>query len=370
MECLVSSLLILLGAALLRYSRLGRLTKLALLHGSSEQVRTLGRTRFADSGAYHEVRLSEQNRLEYFRDGFTVLRNALPKELLRDLRSTMLEEFGHWNTAWSHQRAFDSDALLDFYVYGSLGSIAAQLFQSPGTETEAEEPTAFLWREFMYFRHPGRGLADFHIDSEDCDKEALPPNFTRANRPRIWVPLDDRMHVPTFTNFSLLMGQMRDDEVRAKFWRGELEAVYENLDPVFAEKEEWHTVFLPHRKVRLGDVVLHVPCLMHSSPAAVYPFTVATLFPTFAIGSSKAWQAEQSIRTCESASGGAPTVDRDPSCYVQAWPPQARPAPGSTRVFRHRGSLWEWLSCSLRGDGTRSVSPKTCHLPDEEEELG
>merc|ERR1712113_327067 len=112
-----------------------------------------------------------------------------------------MRTFGKTNSMWSHQRVYDSDELHDFYVYSNLGSLAAQLFiTSTNTfSTSAnvtESPSAYLWREFEYVRHPNDKLSDWHFDAEDCEVSGLLTKYTTLNRPRMWVPLDDGLEGP------------------------------------------------------------------------------------------------------------------------------------------------------------------------------
>mmetsp|Transcript_84048 Transcript_84048/g.246547 ORF Transcript_84048/g.246547 Transcript_84048/m.246547 type:complete len:366 (+) Transcript_84048:128-1225(+) len=334
----------------------------ALRRGSALQVRVLGETQFGDAAAYPEVRLTTQNQLEYMRDGFTVVRDALPPTILKELHQVLKSEHGEFNSVWSHLNSFDSDSLMDFYVYSSLGAIAAQLFQSPGMETEAEEATAFLWRDFTYFRHPSEILARWHTDREDCDMEALPPNATRSNRLRIWVPLEDHVQTPDFVNLSLLLGHIKDDETRHRFWRGQLEDWWANLGPTFSPHEFMRSL-LPTQVLRLGDIVLHMPCIIHKSPEPANMTSPTTiLFPTYAPGSGGIKiTSEHATRACKSSASHAFLIEGDPSCFMQAWPPAARPERGSTRQLMHLGDIWEWLRCSFKSTGRGSVSPLLCH---------
>uniref|UniRef100_A0A7S1WEG2 Uncharacterized protein n=1 Tax=Alexandrium catenella TaxID=2925 RepID=A0A7S1WEG2_ALECA len=311
--------------------------------------------------------MTPQHRLEYFRDGFTIIEGALPAPLLRELRRTAKAEFGGDNSIWSHTRAFDSDAFADFYTYSPLGSIAAQVFETPGTQTAAEKPSAYLWRDFMYFRPPDSELTGTHTDGEDCDGFGLTPNATLLNRPRIWVPLDDNVWVPLFANFSKLFHSLKNDTVREMSRRGELDYFEGHFKPEiagpfygFKDLETVLGTLMPRRKLRLGDVALHIPCLRHQSSFEPRDSTIAILFPTYASASSPRKFIPTALRQCGSAPKPGATIRDDPSCFLQAWPPEARPKPGSTRAFPMHGSLLNMLRCTLGIDGGMSLNPIMC----------
>uniref|UniRef100_A0A7S1RDI8 Phytanoyl-CoA dioxygenase n=1 Tax=Alexandrium catenella TaxID=2925 RepID=A0A7S1RDI8_ALECA len=316
--------------------------------------------------------MTPQHRLEYFRDGFTIIEGALPAPLLRELRRTMKAELGGDNSIWSHYWAYDSDALADFYIYSPLGSIAAQVFETPGTPTAAEKPSAYLWRDFLYFRDVESTLTGVHVDIEDCDKSALPPNATLTNRPRIWVPLDDDVWVPVFTNFSKLFHSLQNDSVRERCLRGELDHMEGYFKPEvsgpwfgFKDLETCLEHLMPRRKLRLGDVALHVPCLRHQSSPEERNSTILILFPTYASASSPRRRVEGALRSCGGAHEPGATIRDDPSCFLQAWPPEARPEPGSTRAFPIAGSLVGQLNCTLRTPSGHGTNPTFCHRQGE-----
>uniref|UniRef100_A0A7S1RDU3 Uncharacterized protein n=1 Tax=Alexandrium catenella TaxID=2925 RepID=A0A7S1RDU3_ALECA len=316
--------------------------------------------------------MTPQHRLEYFRDGFTIIEGALPAPLLRELRRTAKAEFGGDNSIWSHTRAFDSDAFADFYTYSPLGSIAAQVFETPGTQTAAEKPSAYLWRDFMYFRPPDSELTGTHTDGEDCDGFGLTPNATLLNRPRIWVPLDDNVWVPLFANFSKLFHSLKNDTVREMSRRGELDYFEGHFKPEiagpfygFKDLETVLGTLMPRRKLRLGDVALHIPCLRHQSSFEPRDSTIAILFPTYVSASSPRMFVPDALRRCGSAPKPGATIGDDPSCFLQAWPPEARPKPGSTRAFPIAGSLVGQLNCTLRTPSGHGTNPTFCHRQGE-----
>jgi len=334
------------------------LVHLTLFHGRKQQVRTLGSTIFAHPASYDNVRLSEQNRLEYFRDGVTVVRGALRPQLVEALRETLVADFGTRNTIWNHFRAPDSDALMDFYLYGNFGSLVADILRSPNTETTGQEESIHLWRDFMYFRWPGYQLTGFHVDAEDCDRDGLPANYTLGNRPRVWTPLNDMTTGPVFFNQSRVLEEVTDEAILQTFWAGQLTTSIIQHVP----QENLRNMVIGTGRLRLGDVVLHVPCMLHSSPPQKpNDVLAAVLFPTYASAQSDTQSKLYYTRSCELRGSGTKVRD-NPECFLAAYPPEARHRRGTQINFKHRGSLSEWFRCTLSNTGMSGISPLHCFL--------
>ena len=345
-------------------------------YGRQRQMRRLGTTVFAEARAYDEAalsgKISDRHRREYFRDGFTVVRGALPPELLKALSAKLLADFGSATTYWNHQRSFNSDALLDFYLYSNAGALAAAIFASAGTDTEHEAPSVYLIRDFMYARHPGVPGSWWHRDVEDCPRPELPLNYTRANGVRVWIPLADNISAPIFMNHSVLLAlAAHGEETLRTYWRGEANS---HLTVLFQQRlpDEDLLDMLFRRGgivqppgMRLGDVIVHTLCGFHVSPppaevmspspaSATSPGPPAViLFPTYGFASMRL-EPKSNARFCV-PENGASIVAEAPTCYLQAYPNTAQPKRGDVFWAQFFGDARQWFLCSLGSNGKEGI---------------
>lgn len=271
----------------------------------SPQVRTLGNTAAGDPLAYKEVFLTEDQRAHYFRYGYTLVRNAVDPAILSSIRADLWNEVGPSSWPWAHSSFMTVDAVLDFYIFSNLPSLASQIFRSPESDT-AGDPTTHLWSDFHYFRDARGGrIIDYHYDGMECEG-TLPANHTSTSRLRVWVTLDDDALAPLLINQSFLISSFNETELEW-FWSGRGRGVgptdaIEHLRrlgrfPAAADKGTWTR--LP--RLQRGDLLLHSPCLVHASPP---PFGrhAAFLCATYAPAASRVWHeanAGAPFRSCK-----------------------------------------------------------------------
>jgi len=265
-----------------------------LWQGGREQTRKIGLSMFADRDKYKTITLSEEQKRMYFEDGTLMLRNVFPPDLLVQLRKHLYDDVGGLQIwPWSINGYLDIDELLDFYLFSNLGDIASQL--------AGEEVT--LWSDFRYFRAPGQRITGDHYDGGECEGEAgmLPPSHMNTSRVRFWITLDDHVPGPSMLQTSTLRKYMTDEQ-RSEFESGH-GGVKLFLDLLEKHGETMKEEPFAPQDIRLGDVVLHSPCLWHRSPLTNGTRVVGFLAPTYQPESSRFYVApfaspEKARRNC------------------------------------------------------------------------
>eukprot|EP00445_Apocalathium_hangoei_P032753 CAMPEP_0203949124 /NCGR_PEP_ID=MMETSP0359-20131031/83611_1 /ASSEMBLY_ACC=CAM_ASM_000338 /TAXON_ID=268821 /ORGANISM="Scrippsiella Hangoei, Strain SHTV-5" /LENGTH=368 /DNA_ID=CAMNT_0050880931 /DNA_START=164 /DNA_END=1270 /DNA_ORIENTATION=- len=272
---------------------------LLLAKSGRVHYRTLGETLAGDPSAYDDVVLSDGQKAHYFREGYLVLRGAVPPALLDEVRAALWAEVGPASWPWAHNSFMNVDAVLDFYLFSNLPAIAAQLFGSPesdvtGPRFEGGKSAAHFWSDFHYFR-PAKGakIINYHTDSAECEG-ILPANHTRTSRLRFWITLDDDVTAPLMINQSFFTSRLNSTEAE-HFWKGDgkghkavdmMEWLQsEGRFPNVSHPGIWTTL----SGVKRGDLVLHSPCLIHSSPPPLGR-SVAFLCATYAPGESRVFR--------------------------------------------------------------------------------
>eukprot|EP00747_Dinoflagellata_sp_TGD_P170331 gnl/TRDRNA2_/TRDRNA2_201628_c0_seq1.p1 gnl/TRDRNA2_/TRDRNA2_201628_c0~~gnl/TRDRNA2_/TRDRNA2_201628_c0_seq1.p1 ORF type:complete len:374 (+),score=13.31 gnl/TRDRNA2_/TRDRNA2_201628_c0_seq1:65-1186(+) len=317
---------------------------MAGFRGSKGVFLQLGTTPFSDLRAYEEVILSEDQLSVYFREGYAVVRQAFTAELIGALQEAIVANRGWSNNIWDFWYAFDDPALLDFYTYSSLGSMVSQILRSPHAETAGEESTVYLTWNFVHTRFPEQYLTPPHIDVEACESPMLPANRTRGVQPRIWIPLEDGISGPRILTQSNIINNGYVDE--AKFWQGELD-FFATILPMFDNLNKGNIGLTETGRFRKGDVLIHSPCIFHSSPPFHDGPRALVLFPTFATGSSIIGETHVSkarpniaSRSCLHNFTEKDAIGKAPQCFIPVHPPAARP---NTVHLERRGSAFEWL---------------------------
>ena len=97
-------------------------------------VRQVGKTDFAKPENYETFTLTDQHREEFFRDGATLLKGVLTPAIVAKLHA-FIAAIPQDDTRQAGNVWMVSDEMLDFYLFGPLGNIAAQVFQSPQAVT-------------------------------------------------------------------------------------------------------------------------------------------------------------------------------------------------------------------------------------------
>jgi len=334
-----------------------------MLNKGMHQVRTLGRTAAGDPDAYAEVVLSEEEKAHYFRHGYVVLHNVVPPSILDVVRQALLDEVGLASHPWGHSSYQAVDAVLDFYVFSNIASIAAQLFGSPesdvrGERLEGGRASTYLWSDFHWFR-PARGpqVTRSHFDEMECEG-LVPANYTTKSRLRMWLTLDDDVPAPPLINQSHMVASMGESQ-RAAYFRGELKGNHTMFTMMAGETgKRFGDMKDPKVWTRLptmsrGDVLVHSPCLIHTSPHAVGRH-VGCLCVTFAPGQARHFRSKNAGAPGMSCDRKIPLHDRieghkDP-CVPQVYPRDPDFKPGATlRMHRPHlkarevlGTWWHW----------------------------
>mmetsp|Transcript_55224 Transcript_55224/g.131641 ORF Transcript_55224/g.131641 Transcript_55224/m.131641 type:complete len:413 (-) Transcript_55224:163-1401(-) len=314
------------------------LPRLLYYHGPLQQ-RHLGMSEFADKSKYKTISLSEDEKQKYKEDGVIVMRDVLPPELLTRLRTLLYEDGGATIWPWSINGYLSHDELLDFYLFSNLGDIVTQL--------SGEEVT--LWSDFRYFRAPGEVITPEHYDADECEGEAgmLPPDFFNMSRVRIWVSLDDDAPGPPMMPTSVFRSDFTEEQL-AEFNAGRFGDPAAGGDALFTElaskhRDRWmQNMVFPH--VRLGDVIVHSPCLWHQSPVIEGKRVVGFLAPTYQPASSRFFSnprasPERARRRCLSGLKPGDRMDNN-TCFLPA-SPNSEQLRGKTTTHRFGSSTEE-----------------------------
>jgi len=297
--------------------------------------RTVGMTEFADSTIYGKFEVTEVHRNVFYRDGMVLLRSVISPHIIAKLREKLTPR---------SLNSMAEDAFLDFNVYSNLGSIAAQFFDSPGTETENESQTVQFAKDFISIRFPGALSTGWHVDFVECQGD-LPANYTRHIWLRFAIPLLDNTSAPVILNQSKYVAGMSKHEA-AKYWRGELpfriETRFDSLGatpvPPLPGVHVEPSTAVHISDLHLGDAVLFNPCLWHRSPLSEAGRRTASLQPAFAHSSARLGTFSEPGSCRHGLHFGDP-VAKSKSCFLTAFPPEARIRPG-TQIDMPHVSAW------------------------------
>ena len=262
------------------------------------------------------------------------------KELLEEKRpeTNSSEALVTYFNMWMH-----IDELFDFYVYGPLGGIAAQLFMSPQGITSNLPASAQLQRDFLSLRN-ARRTNGWHIDRTECQNGDQPSRYLDTALPRLTVPLiSSPVRGTQILNQSMYAEAMAAKE-RDTYLKGESPYRREGrFEPLFGYDAALELPILPginvtkemvmEQKLDVGDVVIFNTCLWHRSPPLSTPDGhELALQPTFA-PSSHVNQMPPAFTDaggswCQSDLGGRAIGTGSP-CYPFAYPKEKRLPKGS-----------------------------------------
>ncbi|CAK9036945.1 Uncharacterized 30.6 kDa protein in fumA 3'region (ORF2) [Durusdinium trenchii] len=262
-----------------------------------ELVRTVGQSEFARPENYGKsFVVTEEHRKEFFRDGATLLKGVLRPEVVEKLHKLILAkaDAGYFNMTTAFNMWMDSDELLDFYLFGPLGGIAAQFFSSPESVTSHLPPSAQLQRDFLSRRHQNNVTNGWHIDRTECQGGDQPSKYTSTALPRLAVPLAFKQGVrgTQILNQSQYAAAMREEDFQL-YWAGKSPYRREGrFEPWFGYDYNTSLPVLPGVELKKdmimepwmdpGDVVIFNTCLWHRSPPWTGPEVEFALQPTFA----------------------------------------------------------------------------------------
>jgi len=223
--------------------------------------------------------------------------------------------------------------------------------------------------DFRYFRGPGQRLTDWHFDGGECENWLLPANFTARARLRAWVTLDDDAPGPELIPQSGLrpfLGDKWQAYLSGELGRGPADLQLLTNPEFWRPFKEALKDGRTYPRARLGDVLLHSPCLMHRSPVSSGERSLGFLCPTYQPAGSRIYQFPMGARRqCKS---GLP--EGLPAAWSHCFP-RASPAPEHLRgrevefAFEDSGvdaSRWHWL---LGYTGRRWHDLKTWEPPQD-----
>ncbi|CAK9023203.1 unnamed protein product [Durusdinium trenchii] len=255
-------------------------------------VRQVGLTEFALPENYDEFKITEQHREEFFRDGASLLKGVLRPSMVAKLRAVVERRQPQLTPPTSSNLWMDSDELLDFYLFGPLGGIAAQLFQSRDAVTSHLAPSAQLQRDFISKRYQ-EATNGWHIDRTECQGGDQPSKFMSTALPRLAIPLDAQAVRGTqIINQSKYAAALSAKDAEL-YWAGKAPYRREGrFEPFYGFEYNTSVPILPgitlkedmimEHWVEPGDVVIFNTCLWHRSPDWAGPEPELGLQPTFA----------------------------------------------------------------------------------------
>mmetsp|Transcript_97557 Transcript_97557/g.119495 ORF Transcript_97557/g.119495 Transcript_97557/m.119495 type:complete len:383 (+) Transcript_97557:37-1185(+) len=317
-------------------------------------VRQVGLTDFANPTNYEAFHLTDRHREEFFRDGATLLKGVLKPELVKKLHD-YIAPIPYWDERNLGNLWMLSDEILDFYLYGPLGAISAQLFQSPQAETSGLAPSAQLQRDFISRRQLDT-TNGWHIDRTECQVGDQPSKFLSSALARLAVPLvfEGGVRGTQIINQSKYAAAMSEEE-RADYYAGK--AVYRK-EGRFERGMFWDpNIVVPRLPgvqldkdmimehwIEPGDIVLFNTCLWHRSPPWAGPEPELGLQPTFApathINHNPDYWADGMATWCFNddydSAGKAVGEGEGSPCFPYAYPEEKRPKVNSTMTFKRR----------------------------------
>jgi len=294
-----------------------------LLAQGVHQRRQIGASTFANSSRYKPFSLSEEQRALYFQQGWLHLPGVLPPELLSELREVLLRS-GVPLDPWNFNGHLGHDELLDFYLFSPLGQIASQVWGGD----------AFLWNDFRHWREKDYSVTPLHWDGGECEHMLLLANQTARTRLRFFVSLDDHAPGPEIYSQTVYNDVLPQGQVLANYWASTLvdsrpteesavflQSAEEAVKYILNESHLAHKV-RPH--VRLGDVIMHSPCLLHGSPPFREERLLGALYPTYQPQESRfnftSGSLLQIARVCKHNVNLDDLIAGHP-CFPRAYPP-------------------------------------------------
>ena len=313
----------------------------------------MGTTDFARSENYEAFTLTDQHREEFFRDGATLLKGVLKPELVQKLHD-YIKPIPYWDERNIGNLWMMSDEILDFYLFGPLGDVARQVFQSPQAVTSHLPPTAQIQRDFISRRQVD-STNGWHIDRTECQMGDQPSKYTSSALARLAVPLnfaERGVRGTMIINQSKYAAAMSEED-RQEYFAGN--ATYRK-EGRFERWMGWDVntpvPILPGLKLdegmimehwmEPGDVVLFNTCLWHRSPAMSGSEIEFGLQPTFAPSSHinhdpPTWADGRASWCWNDNFSDTPIGAGDGSpCFPYAYPEDKRPKAGSTLKFQRR----------------------------------
>lgn len=310
-------------------------------------VRQVGLTEFALPENYDEFKITEQHREEFFRDGASLLKGVLRPSMVAKLRAVVERRQPQLTPPTSSNLWMDSDELLDFYLFGPLGGIAAQLFQSRDAVTSHLAPSAQLQGDFISKRYQ-EATNGWHIDRTECQGGDQPSKFMSTALPRLAIPLDAQAVRGTqIINQSKYAAALSAKDAEL-YWAGKAPYRREGrFEPFYGFEYNTSVPILPgitlkedmimEHWVEPGDVVIFNTCLWHRSPDWAGPEPELGLQPTFAPSSHVPKDPPQvkdlGGSWCNHGLGDKSIAGGSP-CFPTAFPEEARPKKGSTLAFQ------------------------------------
>jgi len=344
-----------------------------------DHVRQLGSTRFAREDAYTwQDQITEEHRKAYSEEGYLVIKGLVPRETIVALREELASTLGFLSYPYNENAWFMSDALLDFFVFGPFGKVAAKLLGS--------EDVHFIYSN-QNLRHGNWAAYQdhrmYHWDSIQCCNEYFAP----ANKPLITnvnfqIALADDMPAMHFVNQSVTIEMLRlfgqqvnaptlaDDYLAGVLPRNVGQTMLGHLG-----QEPFKDRAIRPR-LNAGDVIVHSPATLHRSPDGYGGKPSGWLLPSYARSDAQFMPVPYSVdRLCDTGEDlekhnyndffgkiNMATVRQlkdspRPSCFPKAHPPAAaRRQVGELRLsFRrktyaglHTGIMkWFWVSHSM-----------------------
>ena len=327
-------------------------------------VRQVGKTSFAKPENYKAFTLTDQHREEFFRDGATLLKGVLTPTIIAKLHEqtlpfTINEENGA--NVWML-----SDELLDFYLFGPLGSIAAQVFQSPQAVTSHLPPSAQMQRDFISQRHQNSTFG-WHIDRSECQSGDQPSRYISTALARLALPLVSKggsrsTQIINQSKYAAAMsGEQREEYLAGKSMyrkEGRFERHFlwdpNTTLPVLPGVELNEDMIMEYW-MEPGDIVLFNTCLWHRAPPwaggaepelalqpTFAPSNHISHYPSVYVDPFGSWCLNEGFDAMPIGEGdGSP-------CFPYAYPPEKRPNAAATLTFkrtprslpRHLGFSW------------------------------
>jgi len=329
-----------------------------------ELVRQVGKTDFAKPENYETFTLTDQHREEFFRDGATLLKGVLTPAIVAKLHAYIAaipqDDIRNVGNLWML-----SDEMLDFYLFGPLGNIAAQVFQSPQAVTAHLPPTAQIQRDFIS-RRQHNSTNGWHIDRTECQIGDQPSKYLSTALARLAVPLVPNggvrgTQIINQSKYAAAMSrEQREDYLAGKSMyrkEGRFESCFfwdPNTSVPLLPGVELNEDMIMEHWMEPGDIVLFNTCLWHRSAPWAGPEPELGLQPTFApsnhISHYPPTYADPHGSWCLNEGFDAkPVGEGDGSpCFPYAHPEEKRPKTGSTLSFRrspvglprHFGMSW------------------------------
>eukprot|EP00747_Dinoflagellata_sp_TGD_P033962 gnl/TRDRNA2_/TRDRNA2_136955_c0_seq1.p1 gnl/TRDRNA2_/TRDRNA2_136955_c0~~gnl/TRDRNA2_/TRDRNA2_136955_c0_seq1.p1 ORF type:complete len:417 (-),score=55.16 gnl/TRDRNA2_/TRDRNA2_136955_c0_seq1:162-1412(-) len=324
--------------ALCRHGRSDVLNTMATLNVLSnikcQQERHLGISMFANAASYgphsmvHE-HISAKDIDTFHKEGYLVFKQLVPRDTAIALRDEIATKIST-QAPLSWQGWIDSDALLDFLLFGPLGALAARLLDAKAIHllhsqhvfTRARQPEgiARLWH-FDLQPADAHCYADAqsakHGISMQCGERCRSISRSRIN---IWASLQDEMPALWLANETTAATVAASATGKTKWKQHEIP----HTSPLASHLDEVSMKPV----VDIGDVIAYSPCVMHRAPVscgveraylrATYGCPDATFRGKF-VGHG---------RLCDSGIKQGLPVEQVPSvanaprpeCFPQVWP--------------------------------------------------